>query len=41
MAISINEIATEGLTPKDLETLKRLMTAMKANLDRDEQSSSA
>ena len=41
MAISINEIATEGLSPEDLETLKRLMTAMKANLDRDEQSSSA
>jgi len=41
MAIGINEIATEGLTAADLETLKRLMSAMKANLDRDEQASSA
>ena len=37
MAININEIATEGFTARDLENVKRLMTAMKANLDRDEE----
>ena len=41
MAIRINDIATDGLTPEDIEAIKRLMRAMKANLDRDEQSSSA
>ena len=41
MAIHINEIATEGLSDQDIATLKRLMTAMKANLDRDEETSSA
>jgi DNA-binding MarR family transcriptional regulator len=41
MAISINEIATEGFSDKDIENIKRLMTAMKANLDRDERASSA
>jgi DNA-binding MarR family transcriptional regulator len=40
MAISINEIATDGFTARDLENVKRLMTAMKANLDRDEASAS-
>ena len=39
MAIHINEIATDGFSPKDLENIKRLMTAMKANLDRDEEAS--
>lgn len=41
MAININEIATAGLSQKDLADLKRLLTVMKANLDRDEQASSA
>ena len=36
MAIHINEIATDGFSPKDIENIKRLMTAMKANLDKDE-----
>jgi DNA-binding MarR family transcriptional regulator len=36
MAIRINDVATEGLTPDDLAAIKRLMQAMKANLDRDE-----
>ena len=40
MAIGINEIATEGFTPEDMANIKRLMTAMKANLDRDEETSS-
>ena len=40
MAISINEIATEGFTTDDMANIKRLMTAMKANLDRDEETSS-
>jgi DNA-binding MarR family transcriptional regulator len=40
MAIQINEIATEGFGPTDLANVKRLMTAMKANLDKDETSSS-
>ncbi len=39
MAIHINEIATHGFSPKDLEKLKSLMTAMKANLDMDEEAS--
>ena len=38
-AIQINEIATDGFSPQDMENIKRLMTAMKANLDRDEESS--
>ena len=38
-AIQINEIATEGFSPQDMENIKRLMTSMKANLDRDEESS--
>jgi DNA-binding MarR family transcriptional regulator len=41
MAIRINDIATDGLTPEDIEAIKRLMRAMKANLDRDEQTPSA
>jgi DNA-binding MarR family transcriptional regulator len=41
MAIHINEIATSGLSPADIDTLKRLMTAMKANLDNDENTTSA
>ena len=41
MAIHINEIATGGLNQKDIENIKRLMTAMKANLDKDEESTSA
>lgn len=39
VAISINEIATEGFSDTDVEKLKQLMAAMKANLDRDERSS--
>jgi len=39
-AIHINEIATAGFTPKDMANIKRLMTAMKANLDKDETTSS-
>ena len=39
VAIHINEIATNGFGSKDMENIKRLMTAMKANLDRDEESS--
>lgn len=38
-AIQINEIATDGFSPQDMENIKRLMTSMKANLDRDEESS--
>ena len=41
MAININEIATDSFTPEDMANIKRLMTAMKANLDKDETSSSA
>jgi DNA-binding MarR family transcriptional regulator len=41
MAIRINEIATEGFSRTDMENIKRLMTAMKTNLDRDEKSSPA
>ena len=37
MAIGINEIATAGFSAADIENIKRLMLAMKANLDRDEQ----
>lgn len=40
-AIRINEIATEGLSPEDIENIKRLMNAMKANLDKDEETSPA
>jgi DNA-binding MarR family transcriptional regulator len=40
MAININEIATDGFSAADVEKLKQLMMAMKANLDRDERSSS-
>jgi len=36
MAISINDIATAGLSDDELQTLKRLLRAVKANLDRDE-----
>ena len=39
IAIQINEIATDGFSPRDLANIKRLMTAMKANLDQDEESS--
>tara|TARA_Y100001936_G_scaffold253702_1_gene320216 strand:- start:22174 stop:22650 length:477 start_codon:yes stop_codon:yes gene_type:complete len=37
MATNINDIATSGLTTEEIETLKRLMRAMKQNLDRDEE----
>ncbi len=37
MAISINDIATDGLSDEELQTLKRLLRAVKANLDRDEE----
>ena len=40
MAIRVNEIATDGFSPVDMANIKRLMTAMKTNLDRDEESSS-
>ena len=36
MAIGINEVATDGMTPDDIQNVKRLMTVMKSNLDRDE-----
>ncbi len=35
MAIGINEIATNGFSDQDLAEVKRLMRAMKANLDAD------
>ena len=37
MAIKINEIATSGFSTAEVETLKRLMRAMKNNLDQDEE----
>ena len=40
MAIRINEIATDGLSPDEIEQIRRLMRAMKANLDRDERETS-
>lgn len=37
MAIGVNEIATRGFSDKDLDEMKRLLKAMKANLDREEE----
>lgn len=41
LAIRINEIATSGFSEADMATLKRLVRAMKQNLDRDEESPSS
>jgi DNA-binding MarR family transcriptional regulator len=41
MATRINDIATEGLSEDEIEAAKRLLKAMKANLDRDENAASA
>lgn len=40
MAIRINETATAGLSAEELEQIRRLLRAMKANLDRDESAAS-
>ena len=36
IAVNINDIATEGFSEEEIQTVKRLMRAMKYNLDRDE-----
>ena len=37
IAIHINDIATEGFSEEEIQTVKRLMRTMKHNLDRDEE----